>query len=82
MLSAGLLISAPWVGITMQGWSAMRRHAGLAGTFAYLLHASSQSIRRDHLQPRADPDLLPNLAGDPRFVLMYLGPGYIHLSLG
>jgi hypothetical protein len=28
------------------------------------------------------PDLLPNLAGDPRFVLMYLGPGYIHLSLG
>jgi hypothetical protein len=34
MLSAGLLIRAAWVGITVLGWSAMRRHADLAGTFA------------------------------------------------
>jgi hypothetical protein len=34
MLSAGLLISASWVGIAVQGWSAIRRHADIAGTFA------------------------------------------------
>ena len=34
MLSTGLLIRAAWVGITVLGWSAMRRHADLAGTFA------------------------------------------------
>ena len=34
MLSAGLLISAAWVGIAVQGWSAMRQHAEIAGTFA------------------------------------------------
>ena len=34
MLSAGLLIRAAWIGITVLGWSAMRRHADLAGTFA------------------------------------------------
>ena len=33
-LSAGLLISAAWIGIAVYGWSAMRRHVELAGTFA------------------------------------------------
>ena len=34
MLSAGLIISAAWVGIAVKGWSALRRHTDLAGTFA------------------------------------------------
>ena len=34
MLSAGLIISAAWVGIAVEGWSALRRHADLAGTLA------------------------------------------------
>lgn len=74
MLSAGLLHQRPMG----------RRCDGMLVLLGPLLtcFTHSQSIRRDHLQPRADPDLLPNLAGDPRFVLMYLGPGYIHLSLG
>ena len=31
MLSAGLLISAAWLGIAVQGWSAMRQHSEIAG---------------------------------------------------
>jgi hypothetical protein len=27
MISAGAIISAAWLGITLQGWSAMKRHA-------------------------------------------------------
>jgi hypothetical protein len=34
MLGAGLVISAAWFLITVQGWSAMRRHCELAGSFA------------------------------------------------
>ena len=31
MMSAGLLISAAWLGIAVQGWSAMRQHSEIAG---------------------------------------------------
>ena len=34
MIGAGLLISAAWLGITVRGWSAMKRHADLAAKFA------------------------------------------------
>src|SRR5262245_23133236 len=34
MLSAGLLISALWIGIAAQGWLALRRHAEIAAAFA------------------------------------------------
>ena len=50
MLSAGLLISAAWFGIAALGWSAItcrNLHFGL-------LRASSQSVRRNHLQSRAN----------------------------
>src|SRR6476659_5934180 len=30
MISAGAIISAAWLGITREGWSAMKRHADLA----------------------------------------------------
>ena len=34
MLSAGLLISAAWVGMAVLAWSTIRRYADLAGSFA------------------------------------------------
>ena len=34
MLSAGLIISAAWIGIAVHGWRAMRRHVEVAGSFA------------------------------------------------
>jgi hypothetical protein len=34
MLSAGLLISAAWIGMAMLAWSTIRRYADLAGSFA------------------------------------------------
>jgi len=34
MISAGAIISAAWLGITLEGWSAMKRHADLARKFA------------------------------------------------
>jgi len=78
MISAGAIISAAWLGITLQGWSAMKRHADLAAKFA--------STRFKHL-----PNALDDTLCDPAqtnihhlillvigvFVLMYLGLGYI-----
>ena len=34
MLSAGLIVSAAWIGISMVGWSILLRHVDLASTFA------------------------------------------------
>jgi hypothetical protein len=34
MLSAGLVISAAWIGIAVQGWRAMLRHVEVAGVYA------------------------------------------------
>ncbi len=78
MIGAGLLISAAWLGITVEGWSAMKRHADLAAKFA--------STRFKHL-----PNALDETLCDPAqtnihhlillvigvFVLMYFGLGYI-----
>lgn len=78
MISAGAIISAAWLGITLQGWSAMKRHADLAAKFA--------STRFKHL-----PNALDEILCDPAqtnihhlillvigvFVLMYFGLGYI-----
>lgn len=78
MISAGAIISAAWLGITLQGWSAMKRHADLARAFA--------SAHFKHL-----PNALDETLCDPAqtnihhlillvigvFVLMYLGLGYI-----
>jgi hypothetical protein len=78
MISAGAIISAAWLGITLQGWSAMKRHADFARAFA--------SAHFKHL-----PNALDETLCDPAqtnihhlillvigvFVLMYLGLGYI-----
>ena len=80
MISAGAIISAAWLGITLEGWSAMKRHADRARKFA--------STYFKHL-----PNALDETLCDPAqtnihhlillvigvFVLMYVGLGYIRL---
>jgi hypothetical protein len=80
MIGAGLLISIAWLGITLEGWSAMKRHADRARVFA--------SAHFKHL-----PNALDETLCDPAqtnihhlivlviavFMLMYLGLGSIRL---
>ena len=77
MIGAGLLISAAWLGITVRGWSAMKRHADLAAKFA--------SARFKHLPNALDETLCDRAQTDIHhlvllviavFMLMYLGLGY------
>ena len=82
MLGAGLLISAAWVGIAVQGWSAIRRHADLAGTFAsacfnHLPNPFAETIC-NRAQTKIHHLILLVIAV---FVLMYLGLGFVRLSL-
>ena len=82
MIGAGLLISAAWLGITLQGWSAMKRHADLAAKFA--------SARFKHLPNALDETLCDRAQTNIHhlvllviavFMLMYLGLGYIRFAL-
>jgi hypothetical protein len=82
MIGAGLLISAAWLGITVQGWSAMKRHADLAAKFA--------SARFKHLPNALDETLCDRAQTNIHhlvllviavFMLMYLGLGYVRLAL-
>jgi hypothetical protein len=82
MISAGLLISAAWLLITVLAWSAMRRHSDIAGTFAsscfkHLPKPFSESICNS-AQTRIYHLILVVIAV---FVLMYLGLGHIRLVL-
>jgi hypothetical protein len=82
MISAGLLISAAWLLITVLAWSAMRRHSDIAGTFAsscfkHLPNPFSESIC-NRAQTRIYHLILVVIAV---FVLMYLGLGHIRLVL-
>ena len=82
MLSAGLIISAAWVGIAVEGWSALRRHTDLAGTFAsdcfkHLPNPFAESIC-NRAQTRLHHLVLLVIAV---FVLMYLGLGFVRFSL-
>jgi hypothetical protein len=78
MIGAGLVISAAWLGITLQGWSAMKRHADLARAFA--------STHFKHLPNALDETLCDRAQTNIHhlillvivvFVFMYLGLGYI-----
>jgi hypothetical protein len=81
MLGAGLLVSAAWIGITLQAWSALRRHADVARTFA--------STSLGHL-PNPFADAICNRAQNrihrlilvviAVFMFMYLGLGFVRLS--
>jgi len=80
MIGAGLLISAAWLGITVQGWSALKRHAGVAAKFAsarfkHLPNALDETLC-DHAQTNIHHLILLVIGV---FVLMYVGLGYIRL---
>jgi hypothetical protein len=82
MIGAGLLISAAWLGITVEGWSAMKRHADLAARFAsarfrHLPNALDETLC-DHAQTNIHHLVLLVIAV---FMLMYLGLGYIRFAL-
>ena len=77
-----LLISAAWVGIAVQGWSAMRQHSEIAGTFApdcfeHRPNPFAEAIC-NRAQTRMHHLVLLVIAV---FVFMYLGLGYVRLSL-
>jgi hypothetical protein len=81
MIGAGLLISAAWLGITLEGWSAMKRHADVARTFAsshfkHLPNALDETLC-DRAQTNIHHLILLVVAV---FMLMYLGLGWIRLS--
>jgi len=83
MLSAGLLISAAWVGMAVLAWSTIRRYADLAGSFAsasfkHLPNPFAETVcnrarRRMHFL------VLMMIAV---FMLMYLGLAVIRLASG
>ena len=82
MLGAGLVISAAWVWIAVESWSALRRHADLAGTFAadcfeHLPNPFAESIC-NRSQARLHRLVLLVIAV---FVLMYIGLGFVRFSL-
>ena len=82
MIGAGLLISVAWLGITLQGWSAMKRHADLARKFAstyfkHLPNALDETLC-DPAQTNIHHLVLLVIAV---FMLMYLGLGYVRLAL-
>jgi hypothetical protein len=82
MIGAGLLISAAWLGITVEGWSAMKRHADLAAKFAsshfkHLPNALDETLC-DRAQTNIHHLVLMVIAV---FMLMYLGLGYIRFAL-
>ena len=76
MIGAGLLISVAWLGITLQGWSAMKRHADLARTFASTHSASADSLDNP-LRPSTDEYHHLVLLVITVFMLMSLGLGYL-----
>ncbi len=79
MLSAGLLISAAWVGMAVLAWSTIRRYADLARSFAsasfkHLPNPFAETVcnrRRMHLL------VLLMIAV---FMVMYLGLAVIRLA--
>jgi hypothetical protein len=82
MIGAGLLISAAWLGITLQGWSAMERHADRARAFTsahfkHLPNALDETLC-DRAQTHIHHLILLVIVV---FMLMYFGLGYIRFSL-
>lgn len=82
MVGAGLLISAAWALIAVRGWSTMRRHADVAGSFASSCFAHLPNPLAESICNRAQTGihrLILLVIGV--FMLMYLGLGYIRLTL-
>ena len=79
MLSAGLIISAAWIGIAVHGWRAMRHHVEVAGSFAsdcfnHLPNPFGETISAQAAMHRL---VLLIIAV---FILMYLGLALVRFS--
>jgi hypothetical protein len=80
MIGAGLLISVAWLGITLEGWSAMKRHADRARVFTAAHFKNLPNALDETLCDRAQTNihhLIVVVIGV--FMLMYLGLGLIRL---
>jgi hypothetical protein len=79
MLSAGLIISAAWIGIAVHGWRAMLRHVEVAGSFASdcFRHLPNPFAETVSAQAALHRLVLLVIAV---FILMYLGLGFVRLS--
>jgi hypothetical protein len=79
MLSAGLIISAAWIGIAVLGWRAMQRHVEIAGSFASgcFKHLPNPFAETISAQAALHRLVLLVIAV---FILMYLGLGFVRLS--
>ncbi len=83
LLGAGLLISCAWFLITVQAWSAMKRHAELAGAFASSCFAHLPNPFAETVCNRAQASiyrLVLLVVGI--FALVYLGLGYVRFFVG
>lgn len=83
LLAAGLLISGAWWIITVKGWSALRHHAILAGTFAAAYFERLPNPFSPSVYGEAQITIYRLVLGViVLFVLMYLGLGFVRLGLG
>ena len=81
MLAAGLTISGAWAGLTVLAWSAIRRHAEIAGTFASTCFERLPNPLAETICNRAQAMMHRLvLLVIAVFVLMYLGLALIRLS--
>jgi hypothetical protein len=82
MIGSGLLITAAWAVISVEGWRSIRRHMEIAGTFGASCFARLPNPFAEALCNRAQAAIHRTmLLVVGVFMLMYLGLGYIRLSL-
>jgi hypothetical protein len=82
-LCAGLLISGAWLLITIKGWAVMKRHGEVAGAFAASCFKQLPNPFAETIYTQAQTSiyrLILFVIGV--FALMYLGLGYVRLTLG
>jgi hypothetical protein len=83
MLGAGLFISGAWFLITIKGWAVMKRHVDIAGRFAASCFKDLPNPFAETLYNEAQTTIYRLvLLVIGIFALMYLGLGYIRLTLG
>jgi len=83
MLGAGLFISFAWFLITIKGWTVMKRHVEIAGRFAASCFKDLPNPFAETLYNEAQTTIYRLVLLVIGIVaLMYLGLGYIRLTLG
>ena len=83
MVGAGLLISGAWFLIAIKSWAVMKRHVEVAGTFAASCFKDLPNPFAETIYGEAQTTIYRLvLLVIAVFALMYLGLGYIRLTLG